>query len=668
MFRSIRTWPFPEAPAKEQPMQVMRSFAVALGVAVLGLACVGRARAQGNVLFPGSTVQGDILRGQGVAARGAAVLHLNAARARSIDADTAMRFNEYIYHSYQEYLRQRALRIAGKTAGRKASLEEIERRLREAPTDSDISGGDALNIVLVDLADPGIPATVREAAKVPLPKGAARTIPFQYATIGGILALGRLDVGDVWPVALRYQTLERPRRAYQQAVARLLEQCRSHQLTPEAVEAVGAAARELGSRAEAVIPQSSPAYRQVARQFTGSLERSARALTRTTYVEDLLGELDGFRGATIGDLVDLMRRYNLHFGPTEAPEELGLYQALYPLLVEQRRVLGLGASRTVGPHEARPTSPSSPKVGRQAVAPRLEGVWSRVMDGRTHPDTHLLPGGFLEDREGPHRWTFDGRTLVLTWGDARLTAVVSADGRSYVGTYKCGVKVWGQKLSDDDAQPFVRRVASGPVKVGGDEAWHLLKIAALQAWLGQDAQLAVTCRRAFESARDINDRATAERMAKICCLRPTQDPARLESARALGRKAVDLGKGQSELPWCQLTLGMAEYRNGHFPEADAALLAAANGATSVPPPSIPRVVGTAAFYRAMSLFRQGKEKEAIELMTEAASKMKPLPKDEKQPVTGDSVHDDLILWMAYKEARALIEREPAPAATGQPGR
>jgi hypothetical protein len=33
MFRSIRTWPFPEAPANEQQMRVMRSFAVALGVA-----------------------------------------------------------------------------------------------------------------------------------------------------------------------------------------------------------------------------------------------------------------------------------------------------------------------------------------------------------------------------------------------------------------------------------------------------------------------------------------------------------------------------------------------------------------------------------------------------------------------------------------------------------
>jgi hypothetical protein len=440
MFRTIRSWPFLEVPAKDQPMQVMRSFAVALGVAVLGLTCVERARAQGNVLFPGSTVQGDILRGQGVAYRGAAVLHLNAARARSIDADTAMRFNDYVYRSYQEYLRQRALRIAGKAAGRKATLEEIERRLREAPTDADMAGGDALNVVLVDLADPRIPATVREAAKVPLPEGAARRIPFQYATVGGTLALGRLDVGDVWPVALRYQTLERPRRAYQQAVARLLEQCRSHQLTPEAVEAVGAAARELGSQAEAAIPQSSQAYRQVARQFTGSLERSAGALTRTTYVEDLLGELDGFRGATIGDLVDLMRRYNVHFGPTESPEELGLYQALYPLLVEQRKALGLDAGRSVGRVEARQKSPSSPEVGRQAVAPAAEVAVPRggadPVIGRWQTDRGTLAvssvwefrgdGSLVYERYGKKafgRWSRQGERIVArtTSDDQRLS-------------------------------------------------------------------------------------------------------------------------------------------------------------------------------------------------------------------------------------------------------
>ena len=112
-----------------------------------------------------------------------------------------------------------------------------------------------------------------------------------------------------------------------------------------------------------------------------------------------------------------------------------------------------------------------------------------------------------------------------------------------------------------------------------------------------------------------------------------------------------------------MALGMAEYRSGHFAEADAALIAAATGGRDNP-----RVVGTSAFYRAMSLIRQGKQKEALQLTIGAASRMMPLPKDDKNPLTDNAGHDDLIVWMAYKEARALITPEPAPAAPAQPSR
>jgi len=74
------------------------------------------------------------------------------------------------------------------------------------------------------------------------------------------------------------------------------------------------------------------------------------------------------------------------------------------------------------------------------------------------------------------------------------------------------------------------------------------------------------------------------------------------------------------------------------------------------------VAGTSALYRAMSLFRQGKEKEARQLAIEAVSKMKPLPKVEKNPLAGNANADDLILWLAYKEAKALIQFDAVPAA------
>jgi hypothetical protein len=188
-----------------------------------------------------------------------------------------------------------------------------------------------------------------------------------------------------------------------------------------------------------------------------------------------------------------------------------------------------------------------------------------------------------------------------------------------------------------------------------DDTMLFQNLAALQAWFGQDKELADTCRRGLASAKDTIVPETADRVAKACCVLPSTDKAQQEAALALARKAVQLGKDHTLLPWFQLGLGMAEYRGGHFAEADAALMAAEKAGKSYP------YLATApAFYRAMSLFRQGKADEARKLATEAAATMTPLPKDEKNPLAGDASPDDLILWLAYKEAKALIGFDAAP--------
>jgi len=64
----------------------------------------------------------------------------------------------------------------------------------------------------------------------------------------------------------------------------------------------------------------------------------------------------------------------------------------------------------------------------------------------------------------------------------------------------------------------------------------------------------------------------------------------------------------------------------------------------------------------MSLFRQGKRDEARRLANAAAAKMKPLPKDDKNPLADQAVDDDLILWLAYKEAKELIGFDATPPA------
>jgi hypothetical protein len=67
----------------------------------------------------------------------------------------------------------------------------------------------------------------------------------------------------------------------------------------------------------------------------------------------------------------------------------------------------------------------------------------------------------------------------------------------------------------------------------------------------------------------------------------------------------------------------------------------------------------------MSLFRQGQEALARKLATETALKMKPLPADEKNPLGDKDNADDLILWLAYKEAKAMIRFAEARPPEGK---
>jgi tetratricopeptide (TPR) repeat protein len=186
-----------------------------------------------------------------------------------------------------------------------------------------------------------------------------------------------------------------------------------------------------------------------------------------------------------------------------------------------------------------------------------------------------------------------------------------------------------------------------------DDTELALKLAALRAWFGQDQELADMCGRALESARGTSDPTTAHVVARMCCLRPTPDKARQEAALDLAKKAVELDETN---PLFRLTLGIAEYRSGYFTEADAALIAATTDAKNVP-----YVAGLAGFFRAMILFRQGKPDEARKLALEAARMTRaPLPKDEKNPLAGRASTEDLILWLAHKEAKALIGFDAAP--------
>ncbi len=194
-----------------------------------------------------------------------------------------------------------------------------------------------------------------------------------------------------------------------------------------------------------------------------------------------------------------------------------------------------------------------------------------------------------------------------------------------------------------------------------------LKLATWQTWFGQDAAYKATCRRLIHEAEGTDQAYTADEAAKAVCIRPSTDAALLAQALSVARNGVELGKTNPGLPWNQLSLGMAEYRNGQYPAAEQTLTIAEQTAGDDHAIAVDYqhpLQGIARMFRAMSLFRQDKPEEARKLFSQAEAQMPPLPKDESKPFADGrpAYHDDLIFWLAYKETKALIEGPSAPVA------
>src|SRR5262249_5065707 len=131
----------------------------------------------------------------------------------------------------------------------------------------------------------------------------------------------------------------------------------------------------------------------------------------SVYIEDLLGELDGFRGATVGDLLDLMRRYKLQFGPVDDPDGRRVYPAVHALLKAQCEALGVS---TLVPRAQAAGGPSS--VVRGAAARYLERAKNYQQRGQYDRAIAEYSEAIRRDPEEPEGYI--GRANALRFSNA----------------------------------------------------------------------------------------------------------------------------------------------------------------------------------------------------------------------------------------------------------
>ena len=324
-----------------------RRFRVAIAVAIaLGAAHGASARAQygyyphgyGGYGWGGwggaQTPQGNMARGMGAYAAGAGYYNQSTAVARSINADTTMRFNEYVYQSSVEANRQYQKRLAANKASNIQAYDEIQARLRDHPQPRDIYMGDALNVAVDEIEDPRVYSKTLQRAGVKLGGQLIRDIPFRYAP-GAITVSIRRLTEDPPPAALMTDDFAEDRAAFKGLGKELHRDLDlGEKPNPATVKKALAVINGAEAKADRVLPRNTKDRNEVDKYLKAL--HGLIGMLDTPALDILLAGVEKHPEASLGDLLGFMSAYNLRFGEATTPAQRSAYNSLYPKLVELR--------------------------------------------------------------------------------------------------------------------------------------------------------------------------------------------------------------------------------------------------------------------------------------------------------------------------------------------
>lgn len=283
----------------------------------------------------GSTVQGSELAGASMYAMGMGRYNLNTAQARSINAQTAMQWNQYMYESAVESSRVYLANKARREAQEKGDINAIKTRVRNNPNSVDIADGSALNSALNELTDPKVfSKALYYGHKVKLGGKAIRNIPFQYASAGISTSVHQLTQGGA-PAVLKSEAFGPDREKLKAIAAELRKE--GEELgspKPETIKKAKDQIMATKAKVEATFPQGSP-DRLAAEKYIKAIYGLASML-ETPAINVLLAGVENRPEATVGDLLGFMMAYNLRFGASETNDQRQVYQMLYPMIATLR--------------------------------------------------------------------------------------------------------------------------------------------------------------------------------------------------------------------------------------------------------------------------------------------------------------------------------------------
>jgi len=299
---------------------------------------VGQARAQygwGGWGGGGATIGGSVASGRGVAAAGAGQYNMDTAAARSMNANTAMQWNDYMYACQQRNSANEVKRLNARQQQVNETVDATYKRLHDNPEPRDIHSGAALNVVLTELVNPKVYTQVVQKARTPVDSQLVMNIDFQYAANMIMISLADVHSRNVPDSLATDPQFEKER----QLVRGWVQQARkegesSNQISPDTLRNLRAAIQYAKEKVDATYQVGTP-NRDQSDNFLKALIGLTKMLERPQ-VEQFLKGLKNYPQTTLGQLITFMHGFNLRFGTAKTPEQEAAYDQLYPLLVTLR--------------------------------------------------------------------------------------------------------------------------------------------------------------------------------------------------------------------------------------------------------------------------------------------------------------------------------------------
>lgn len=325
----------------------------------------------------GQTVGGDQARGMGVFAAGAGTYNLNTAQARSINANTAMQWNQYLYESTLEAGRINREKQAQRRNLINETADTTFTRLRNNPTEADIMSGNAMNVALDEVTNPRVYARALKGAKLPLPGTVIREIPFNYASAALTTSVDNLTRGGP-PALLQGPEFDADRKALRAVAQKLRAQAEAEQpvdpaLVKEAQAMIKAIDAKIVANPGDKYKRFSPPY-DAARNYLKGIY-GLISMLETPAINVLLAGVEKRPDTTLGDLLAFMQSFNLRFGPASTPQQRAIYSQIFPALDGIRDEINASGIQPAGP-------------GRPSGVPPAEffsGMEYQHMDARRNP-------------------------------------------------------------------------------------------------------------------------------------------------------------------------------------------------------------------------------------------------------------------------------------------